>query len=167
MSTSVDNWPAPPPPPPPAPAYPGEPPAYPGDPAPSADRQPHRPPRRRPAEPGGSTSAPAHGLASVWARMRAYWGGDIDSPWSEPPASMAELVRYARAGAWCAEDAVLLRMFGMAYCYLVAIPISCQLYLRAWIYQRPGRALSFGLLIFVLRVSIGLSVLAVAKYLVV
>jgi hypothetical protein len=162
MTTSVDGWPAPPapPPPPPPPPYPAAAPA-------SGEHGTDRPKRRRPAEPGSSTSAPAQGWGNVWARVRAYWGGDIDSPWSEPPASMAELVRYARAGAWCAEDAVLLRMVGMAYCYLVAIPMSCQLYLRAWIYQRPGRAISFGLLIFVLRLSIGLSVLAVAKYLVV
>lgn len=105
-------------------------------------------------------------LGDWWARVCAYWGGDIDSPWNEAPASPAELVRYARAGAWCADDSIFLRFLGRTYCWLVAIPMSVRHYISAWIWQRPGRLFTVGLLVLVLRLSIGLSMLSVARYLI-
>jgi hypothetical protein len=125
-----------------------------------AQRQSPARPATNPA--GQDRSAPA----GLWPRIRAYWGGDIESPWSEAPASGAELVRYAPAGAWCSDDSILFRFLGKFWCYCVAIPMSMRHYIAAWIWQRPGRFFTVGLLVFVLRVSIGLSVLAVARYLI-
>jgi hypothetical protein len=65
--------------------------------------------------------------------------GDLPSPWSEPPAELAALVRYAAAGEWCASEATGWRRAGQVYCWGVAIPASTVAYVLAWVVQRPGR----------------------------
>ncbi|WP_097328838.1 hypothetical protein [Paractinoplanes atraurantiacus] len=59
--------------------------------------------------------------------------------WSEAPASPAELVRYARDGAWCRDTRGFIRGAGRVYHTVVAIPVCLVLYVIALILQRPGR----------------------------
>jgi hypothetical protein len=65
--------------------------------------------------------------------------GETPSPWSQPPAELAALVRYAADAEWCDDTSVGWRLAGQAYCWLIAIPVSLAAYLVAWVVQRPGR----------------------------
>lgn len=65
--------------------------------------------------------------------------GEVPSVWSQAPATPAELVRYARDGAWCAPESTRLRTAGRVYSAVVAIPVTVAAYLTAWVVQRPGR----------------------------
>jgi len=116
--------------------------------------------------------APAHagesGGSAATARMRAYARvrvgqatalrqrlaavavGDDTSVWSDKPATVVELIRYAKAGAWCADDAHVLRLLGRLYCLAVAIPVTVLLDAVEWLIQRPGRVVGAGFLAFVL-----------------
>lgn len=115
--------------------------------------------------PGQPTPAPTgRQRPGLGARARAYWIGDLPSPWSEAPATLAELVRYARAGAWCAEDSVFLRFLGQAYCYCVAIPVTFKHYMQAWAVQRPGRFFAMTALVTVLKLSVGLAFFATLRF---
>lgn len=127
-------------------------------PPPSGD-QPHPTQAPTPAEPATPGRRPGLG-----ARARAYWIGDLPSPWSEAPATLAELVRYARAGAWCADDSVFLRFLGQAYCYGIAIPVTFKHYMQAWAVQRPGRFFAMTALVTVLKLSVGLAFLATLRF---
>lgn len=72
-------------------------------------------------------------------RLRAYW--TPPQVWAEPPASLAELARYARFGEWTKQDGPV-RFLGIAYSWL-AVAASTGLYYAAWILQRPGRLVTF------------------------
>lgn len=111
-----------------------------------------------------ATPTPHVSRPSLRSRARAYWVGDLPSPWTEPPATLAELVRYARRGAWCSDDAPFLRFLGQAYCYLIAIPLSFKHYMQAWAAQRPGRFLALTALTLVLKLTVGLAFLATLRF---
>ncbi len=124
----------------------------------------HRGPTRGP-EPDTTRPAATGRKKAGWAaRLRAYWIGDLPSPWSEPPATLAELVRYARRGAWCSEDSVFLRFLGQAYCYCIAIPLTFKHYMQAWAAQRPGRFFALTALVTVLKLFVGLAFFATLRF---
>jgi hypothetical protein len=81
-------------------------------------------------------------LAGAGAVFKGVWAvavGDVPSVWSEAPASPADLVRYAREGAWSRDTRGFIRGAGRGYHAVVAIPICLVLYVLALIVQRPGR----------------------------
>lgn len=90
-------------------------------------------------------------LTALRQRLAAVAVGDDTSVWSDKPATVVELIRYARAGAWCADDAHVLRLLGRFYSLTVAIPVTVLLDLTEWLIQRPGRVLGAAFLAFVLR----------------
>jgi hypothetical protein len=61
------------------------------------------------------------------------------SIWAEAPASIADLVAYAKSAVWAGNDAPVLTALGRLYAYVVAIPSSLTLYAVAWLMQRPIR----------------------------
>lgn len=115
-----------------------------------------------PALPDDSRESAATARVRAYARVRvgrltalrqravAVAVGDDVSVWSDKPASSAELVRYARDGAWCASDAEILRLLGRLYCVAVAIPVTVLLDLIQVLVQRPGRMAAAGFLAFIL-----------------
>jgi hypothetical protein len=76
--------------------------------------------------------------------------GDDHTIWSDKPASPAEVVRYARDGAWCSADSRFWRFAGRTYAVLVAIPATVLLDVTEWLIQRPGRVAAAAFLIFIL-----------------
>lgn len=89
-------------------------------------------------------------LTALRQRLAAVAVGDDTSVWSDKPATVVELIRYAKAGAWCADDAHILRLLGRLYCAMVAIPVTVLLDLTEWLIQRPGRVLGAAFLAFAL-----------------
>jgi hypothetical protein len=80
--------------------------------------------------------------------------GDLPSPWSAPPVTLASLVRYARDADWCAQDSVGWRRAGQAYlCF--AIPVSFLFYVAAWVVQRPGRLAAAAILGLIVWLAVG------------
>jgi hypothetical protein len=79
------------------------------------------------------------GAGAVFKPVWAVAVGDVPSVWNEAPASPAELVRYARGGAWCRDTRGFIRGAGRAYHAAIAIPVCLVLYVLALIVQRPGR----------------------------
>ena len=69
------------------------------------------------------------------ARLAAYWRPP--SVVAEPPATLLELIAYARDGEWTRQDGPL-RALGIGYSWL-AVAATTVLYYAAWIVQRPGR----------------------------
>ncbi|WP_123678926.1 hypothetical protein [Couchioplanes caeruleus] len=65
---------------------------------------------------------------------------------AEAPASVAELRRYARWGAWTSSTAGLLRNLGIGWYRLVGLPVTVVCRYVEWIWQRPGRAIPVYLL---------------------
>lgn len=65
--------------------------------------------------------------------------------WTDPPATLAELSRYARYGAWTTATG-FWRTAGVCWYALFAVPVSCAAYYLAWIVQRPARAVVVSLL---------------------
>lgn len=78
-------------------------------------------------------------LAVVWQRVKAIALGDDQTIWSAKPDSAAEVVRYARDGAWCQAGSQFVRAAGRLYAFLVSIPATALLDLVEWVLQRPGR----------------------------
>jgi hypothetical protein len=78
----------------------------------------------------------------VWSRLGTYW--TPPQVWTEPPASLAEILRYAREGEWIAVDS-FARYLGILWSWL-AVVLSTLAYYAAWIVQRPGRFFTFALL---------------------
>lgn len=76
---------------------------------------------------------------SVWdglrERLAAYWRPP--SPVADPPATLLELIAYARDGEWASQGGPL-RALGIGYSWL-AVAATTVLYYAAWIVQRPGR----------------------------
>lgn len=70
-------------------------------------------------------------------RLARYW---------TPPAILTDqapaierIKQYARYGAWTTRTDGPLRAFGIAWCYLVAIPTLVVTRYAEWLCQRPGR----------------------------
>ncbi|THV40572.1 hypothetical protein [Glycomyces buryatensis] len=81
-------------------------------------------------------------MADRLAGVRAIW---VPPNWrTERPASLDEVIAYADTAPWCAGDGKA-RKAGRAYNRLVAVPVSALAYVIAWIFQRPGRAATVGL----------------------
>ncbi|WP_322777728.1 hypothetical protein [Frankia sp. Cas4] len=59
-------------------------------------------------------------------------------PVTVAPAEPAAVLRYALDGAWCAPYALGWRRAGVAYAYLVALPITAAAYSTAWLAQWAG-----------------------------
>jgi hypothetical protein len=74
------------------------------------------------------------------ARATSYWA--LPAWVSEPPATLTDLTVYARQGAWTSRYRGFIRRLGIGWLYLVAIPQTTLAYLRAHIWQRPGRAVA-------------------------
>lgn len=83
------------------------------------------------------------------AAVRRVATGEIPSLWSAGPATGPQLLAYGRRGEWCNPDSQILRALGMAWCFVVAIPLSMAAYLAAWALQRPGRGAALALLALV------------------
>jgi hypothetical protein len=66
---------------------------------------------------------------------------------TEPPASVAELATYARAGAWTGRRSGLVRGAGVWWYRLVGLPCTVVCRYAEWIFQRPGRAIPVLLLV--------------------
>lgn len=90
------------------------------------------------------------GATALRQRLYDIAVGDDMTVWSDKPASPAEVVRYARDGAWCSADSRLWRFAGRIYAALVAIPVTVLLDLTEWVVQRPGRLAAAAFLIFIL-----------------
>lgn len=70
--------------------------------------------------------------------------------WRARPSSLASLHAYTRAGGWMpGEQPLPLEAAGMAYGWLIALPVTAVLYGLAWIVQRPSRAAVTALLALV------------------
>lgn len=74
-------------------------------------------------------------------------------PWRYRPASLAAMWRYARIGAWT-RDSGPLRLVGVWYFRLVALPTALVTHYLAWLTQRPSR-LATVLVIYAVIVHIG------------
>jgi hypothetical protein len=76
----------------------------------------------------------------VWdglkARLAAYWRPP--SVVAEAPATLLELIAYARTGEWTSAGIGPVRALGIGYSWL-AVAVTTVLYYAAWIVQRPGR----------------------------
>jgi hypothetical protein len=81
-------------------------------------------------------------LIKAVEKVRAYAFGDIPTVWSEPPATLASLLVYARHGAWVGPGSKFWRALGVLWCALIAIPVSTLAYYLAWFCQRPGRLIT-------------------------
>jgi hypothetical protein len=79
-------------------------------------------------------------IADLGARAKTYWA--LPAWVSEPPATLTDLTVYARQGAWTTRYRGFIRRLGIGWLYLVAIPQTTLAYLRAHVWQRPGRALA-------------------------
>ncbi|WP_066890752.1 hypothetical protein [Carbonactinospora thermoautotrophica] len=75
-----------------------------------------------------------------WSGLLDRLAGELTPPtvWADRPASLREISRYARHGAWTTETGAW-RTAGVWWCRLVAIPVSTLAYYTAWIAQRPSR----------------------------
>lgn len=88
--------------------------------------------------------------ASPVDRIRAW----VQETWWMPnlladrPASVIEVVAYAESGAQHAREDGPGRTFSKLWGYLVAAPVSVVLYLVAYLIQRPGRAATVGVVLF-------------------
>lgn len=60
---------------------------------------------------------------------------------TEPPAPVADLAAYARAGAWTRRRSGLVRSAGVWWFRLVGLPYTVVCRYAEWIAQRPGRAI--------------------------
>ncbi len=83
-------------------------------------------------------------LRAALAAIRAYWVPP--ALLTEPPASLAELAGYAKAGAWTKRRSGFIRGCGVWWYRLVALPVTAVCRYIEWICQRPGRALPVFLL---------------------
>jgi hypothetical protein len=83
--------------------------------------------------------------------VRAYAFGDIPTVWSEPPATLASLLLYARHGAWVGPGSKFWRGLGVLWCVLFAIPVSTAAYYLAWFCQRPWRLVTGVVVVLALR----------------
>jgi hypothetical protein len=92
--------------------------------------------------PGPLHAAPGPALRS---RLAAYWRPP--TVWSDPPASLDEICRYARYGEWTKTDGVW-RFLGITWSWM-ALAVSAPLYYAAWFVQRPGRFFT-GLVVYAL-----------------
>lgn len=90
------------------------------------------------------------GLGAVFKKLWAIALGDETSIWSAKPNTAAELVRYARDGAWCSESSRVWRLLGRIDAVLISIPATVALDIAQWLLQRPGRRLAAAFLIFIL-----------------
>jgi len=77
-------------------------------------------------------------LSDIWPRALAYF--TPPSIFTEQPASMADLRRYAHAAAWTSK-AGARRALGIGYFRLIARPTTIACRYVEWIGQRPGRAI--------------------------
>jgi hypothetical protein len=76
------------------------------------------------------------------ADFRVIW---VPPNWrTERPASLDEVITYADTAPWCAGEGKA-RKAGRVYNRVVAVPVSALAYVIAWIFQRPGRAITVGL----------------------
>ncbi|MFI7510688.1 hypothetical protein ACIBSS_28115 [Micromonospora aurantiaca] len=57
---------------------------------------------------------------------------------ADPPATLLELIAYARTGEWTSAGIGPVRALGIGYSWL-AVAVTTVLYYAAWIVQRPGR----------------------------
>lgn len=75
------------------------------------------------------------------------------TPWTEWPTSLADLhTHITHPDATWHGDVPAIRAAGLAYHYLIALPVTAVLYAAAWILQRPARLLAtllVGLLVWV------------------
>ncbi|WP_152748194.1 hypothetical protein [Micromonospora sp. RV43] len=69
-------------------------------------------------------------------RLAAYWRPP--SVVADPPATLLELIAYARTGEWTSAGIGPVRALGIGYSWL-AVAATTVLYYAAWIVQRPGR----------------------------
>lgn len=70
--------------------------------------------------------------------------------WRARPSSLAAIHEYTRAGGWMpGEQPLPLEAAGMAYGWLIALPVTAVLYGLAWVVQRPSRAAVTALLVLV------------------
>jgi hypothetical protein len=77
-------------------------------------------------------------------RAKGYWA--VPSWVREPPATLLELIAYAREGAWTKRYTGFIRRLGILWLYAVAIPQTARAYLKAHVLQRPGRTIAAALL---------------------
>jgi hypothetical protein len=81
-------------------------------------------------------------IADRLADFRVIW---VPPNWrNERPASLDEVIAYADTAPWCAGEGKA-RKAGRVYNRVVAVPVSALAYVIAWIFQRPGRAVTVGL----------------------
>jgi hypothetical protein len=78
-----------------------------------------------------------------------YSGPEI---WSEQRPSLRNLWMYARYGEYTAADG-LVRKAGLVWVITVAWPITARAYLKAWIIERPGRAIFWWVLLWLFRLT--------------
>ena len=120
------------------------------------DETAHRTPHNGRSGETGANAAMGAGerarLAVVTAHTESdtWWSRhleDLTPPtvWADKPASLQELTLYARHAAWTSQTG-FLRGCGVAWCWLVAVPISTLAYYLAWLAQRPSRTLVVALL---------------------
>ena len=90
----------------------------------------------------------------VWAAVEAAWP-HIEAlfrppgVWTDPPASLDAVWRYADEGAWTTKKG-FWRKANKVWCRCVAIPFSAVAYYLAWFVQRPTRLITGLFLYFVL-----------------
>jgi hypothetical protein len=79
-------------------------------------------------------------------RLAGWWGYVADL--LHPPAVLAEqapavdqLRRYAHHARWTSSEHGPVRAAGVAWCYLVAVPVTVAARVTEWVWHRPARAL--------------------------
>jgi hypothetical protein len=107
-----------------------------------AEREPA--PRSRKSEPVDWRSM----VTRCWFWARSLWSDP--EPLTKRQPTAAELLTYAREGAWTKRPDGPIRGLGVLWCFLVAIPVTWLCNLISFFAQRPGRT----------AVVVGLSLLA-------
>lgn len=74
-------------------------------------------------------------------------------PWTQQPASLAAMWRYARRGGWTGPTGPA-RVAGVWWCRLVTIPVCVVTHYTAWLVARPSRALTAALVALLLWLAV-------------
>lgn len=115
-----------------------------------AEETPHSAPNSAQTEPDGEEppaeeltfkAASRQWLTNTGERVKPVLAG-LRPPavWTQPPASLQALVRYADDAPW-ADKTGSIRAAGRVWCRVIAVPVSVVAYYTAWLAQRPSRFL--------------------------
>lgn len=101
---------------------------------------------------GGLRTVRSAGSSKAKPGPAVRGGKGAGSPWTEWPVSLADLhAHVTHPEATWHGDVPAVEAAGLAYHYLIALPVTAVLYAAAWVLQRPARLLALiliGLLVW-------------------